>query len=523
MTPDPFIIATAKFEWNSAPYGEKTKIIKKWADLIGCSYKSLYACMDTGRKRKKGDYRIQGIEDYARIVHQIKKKPPEHLGEISCDQAIAIAIQEGLVPDSLRNKVSTINRVARDTGLRKKKRRIQRYQAERPNQMHHVDASSSKCFYIKKELPDGDHILRIHAGKKGYKNKPVPIRKRPWIYGLVDDHSGFLVGRYIAALGESAVDNFDFMSYAWGKNDDKVFFGLPEQLKGDLGPMMRGPAANEFFDRLDIIIDPSTPENKESHGKIERPWRTIWQRFEIPFFGQTDWKKFEITLSELNKRFLNFQQEYNDMPHRYEKDISRRQAWQRINLAGGAVAMPEKALSTIAKRIERTVGTDGCFSVDNVIYEVKGLHDAKVYVYQGVFNDKWVVVDKSNGEKYEVENFTPNKIGEFTGHKETPHQKAVKAANDMELSPDLYSTPKDNKNVVQLPTRIKETPIIDDPLETNTYPSMEAAMQDFIVTSDLKLKKEDRKILEQLFIENGLSRRFVIDLAFNAQREVKGA
>jgi hypothetical protein len=328
------------------------------------------------------------------------------------------------------------------------------------------------------------------------------------------------VGRYIAAHGETAADNLDFMSYAWSKNDDKVFFGLPEQLKGDLGPMMRGPAANEFFDRLGIIINPSMPENKESHGKIERPWRTIWQRFEKTFFAVTDWKKLEITLSELNRQFLNFQQEYNDMPHRYEKDISRRQSWQKISLSGGAVAMPETALSTVAKRIERTVGTDGCFSLDNVIYEVKGLHDAKVYVYQGVFNDKLVVVDKSTGEKYEVENFTPNPIGVFTGHKETPHQKAIKAAKDMELSHSLYSESKDPGNVVQIPTRIKETLTISDPLDTDAYPSMIAAMQGFISISGYVPDKEDREIIEQLILENGFSRRFVSSLAFDAQAEI---
>ena len=300
MAIDAFVMDQVKQDWLLAPRGHKTRIIQKWAQVVGCTAKTLYGMLDTGRKRKGGDRRIEGIEESAWIVHQVKKKSPEQFGEISTDQALRKAIRDGLVSDSLKGKEATINRVGRELGLHKRKRRVQRFQAERANQLHHVDGSSSKFLYIKRELGDGDYVLKLHAGTKGYKNKPVPIRLRPWIYGLTDDHSGVFVGRYVAAYGENALDNLDFLSWAWGQNGDSPFFGLPEQLKGDKGPMMRGKDAEDFFNRLGVDIDPSTPENKEAHGKIERPWRTVWQRFEKPFFACSDWKKFEISLSELN-------------------------------------------------------------------------------------------------------------------------------------------------------------------------------------------------------------------------------
>ncbi|MGD9163045.1 MAG: hypothetical protein PVG39_31860, partial [Desulfobacteraceae bacterium] len=361
--------------------------------------------------------------------------------------------------------------------------------------------------------------LKLHAGVKGYKNKPVPIRLRTWIYGLVDDYSGFYVGRYIVAYGETAVDNLDFMSWAWSKNDSKHFYGLPEKLKGDLGPMMRGKDAQDFFTRLGIEIDPSNPENKESHGKIERPWRTVWQRFEKTFFAQTDWKKYEITLSELNRQFVIFQEGYNSKPHPYEKNISRLQAWKQIINRGGAVALPEKALSTVAKRLERNVGTDGCFTINNKLYEVKGLHDAKVFVYMGVFDDKIVVEDKSTGLKYEVEDFKPNPVGIYTAHKETPHQKAIKAAKDLSITNTLYSAPADQGKVAQFPVRTKETRKIDNPLGVDSYPTINAAMQDFISLSGVVPTGEDYEGIKKLFIKNSLNRCFVKELAFEVQAE----
>jgi hypothetical protein len=517
MAIDAQMMDQIKQDWLNAPRGQKTRTVKKWAELSGCSAKTLYGYLNTGRKRKSSGRKIEGIEDYVTIVHQIKKKSPEQFGEISTDQATAIAIKTGQIPDFMKGKEATINRVGREIGMNKRKRRIQRFQAARPNQMHHVDASSSKFFYIHRELGDGDYVLRLHAGTKGYKNKPVPIRLRPWIYGLTDDHSGVFAAQYTAAYGESIMDNMLFLGWAWMQNHDKTFFGVPERIKGDKGPMMRGKYAQDFFDRMGVEIDPSTPENKESHGKIERPWRTVWQRFEKPFFACTDWKKFEISMSELNAQFMNFLVEYNNMPHRYEKNISRIQAWKRISLTGGAVAMPENALATVISRVERTVGVDGCFSIDNVTYEVKGLHDAKVWVFQGIFDDKVVVEDQFTSKKYETERFTPNGVGEFTGHKQTPHQKAQVAAEDLELSNTLYADPKPSGNVVQLPTTTKETITISDPLETNAYPSMEAATQDFISICGFVPDKENREAIEQLILENGLSRRFVTDLSLDVQ------
>ncbi len=520
MSLDPYIKRIILSDWEAAPYGAKMHVLQEWAGITGYSVRNLSRELGNKDRRTKGKRRIENIEDYVNIVFQIKKKPPEHIGEITTEQAIRIAISNGLIPDEMKNvSISTFDRIGREENLNKKVRRVQRFQAEYPNQLHHVDASSSKCFYVHRKTPDGDYVLKLHRGSQYYKNKPAPIRLRPWVYGLVDDYSGYYVARYTVAYGENAKDNLLFLAWAWEKNEDKPFFGLPEKLKGDLGPMMRGKSANNFLERLNVEKDPSEPENKEAHGKIERPWRTVWQRFEAPFFVQPDWKKFEITLSELNRQFLNFQQEYNNRAHRYEKEITRLQAWKRINQRGGAVAMPENALSTITKTIERTVGADGCFCIDNVPYEVKGLHNAKVYVEVGVFEDKIAVKDKNTGEKYEVENFKPNPVGTFTAHKETAHQGAVKAAKTLEVTNTLYETPQEQGNITHFPTHVKKIREVENPLAVDAYSSVDEAIKGFISICGVRLNKENREAIKNLIIEHGLSRRFVTDLALQVESE----
>ena len=516
------IKAQIKSEWQAAPVGAKSRVIARWAETLNVAYQSLYRQLEIGRKRN-GARKIDGIEQAAEIIAQIKKRPPKDAGEIATDQAVELALENGAIPEQLAGvSIGTWNRVMRECGLARQPRRVQRYQALYPNQLHHVDASSSQFFYIHRE-EDGEYILRLHASTgTGYKNKPIPTRLRPWLYGLTDDYSGYHIARYCAAAGESLADNLQFLAWAWGANEDKPFFGIPERIKADQGPLMKGDASREWLDRLGIDPDGSRPYEKDAHGKIERPWRTLWGRFEKAFFVESDWKRFEITLTELNRRFRIYQdEEYNQRSHRYEREITRVDAWRRINLRGGAVAIPENAIATAARRHIRTVGQDGCISLDGISYEVKGLHSAKVRVYEGVFEDRLVVEDIRTGEKYETKRFAPLPLDTYKASKETPHQKAAKAAADLELRNTLYTdkAAEAGGKITRIPTRIKETRKIGNPLDIDAYASIDAAMRDFVAICPVRLEAKDREAIRDLIIESGLSKTYVRDLALEIQAE----
>ncbi|MEN6375354.1 MAG: hypothetical protein ABFD75_11330 [Smithella sp.] len=518
---DPVILNMVKTDLANAPSGGRTTVMQSWAKRLDVSPQSLYRVFPAGRTRK-GERKIAGIEEAAITVAKIKARPPEHRGQITTADALRIALDNNLIPSTLSAVPSgTFDRVLREIGANKQRRRIERFQAERPNEMHHVDASSSNCFYVHHELPNGDYALRLHGGTKDYKNKPVPIRLRPWIYGLTDDYSGYHSARYVAALGESAGDNLDFLCWAWSQIPGKELFGLPEKIKGDHGPMMSSDGIPDWFERLGITIDPSEVLNKDAHGKIERPWRTMWQRFEIPFFAESDWKKFEISLSELNIRFARYQQEYNERAHRFEKTITRRQAWLKINQCGGAIALPENAIKTIVRRYSRKLDQAGCFSLDKEFYEVKGLHDAWVWIYLGMFDDRMVAVDQRTGEKYEVFDFRPNKLGEYTATKETPYQQVRKAAAELTgIHNTLYTEDVVAPvNVTKLPTRIKQVKTIENPLNVDTYPNIDTALKEFQGLCGFVLDQENREQVRDMIIESGLSRRTVIDLAMEIQAE----
>jgi transposase InsO family protein len=517
---------------KKAKHGEKRRIVVKWAEMLGVAPQTIYRALPKNATRRKRSAVRQhdGIEDAARIIAMLKYSCPEHRGTIITRDAKENALLNGMIDQRFATvPVGSFDRVIRDLGINQQRRRVQRFQAERPNEMHHVDASSSDCFYVSEQLPDGDYLLRLHKGHRDYKNKPIPVDGlRPWYYGVVDDHSGVFSARMIAARGESAADNMDFLCWAWSKQEGKDLYGLPDKLKGDLGPMMRSPEFQEFLGRLNVDIDPSLPGEKEAHGKIEVSWSKIWRSFEKGFFMASDWKTFTIAMSELMERFGHWLERYNQNKHRFEKKISKKQMWERINRHGGAVLMPENGLHTIVRRWQREVRQDGTFSLDGTLYEVKGLHDASVWVYQGLFDGKMVVVDRKTGDKFEVDDFAPHKLGEFKEAAETGYQKTRKAAAELTgVQNKLYTAEHQAmiatdqpRNVIKMPVKTTVREIVN-PLDLDKYPSVNAAIADLQRLTGIVWHKDDpeRAGLAKYITENGLSRRFVADLAGELQIE----
>ncbi|MBI3755753.1 MAG: hypothetical protein HY265_06305, partial [Deltaproteobacteria bacterium] len=511
MTLFPSIIEQIKNDLSNTPYKAKEDILRTWSQILGRSRQNIYAIIRGKNKDKKREGSPVSPEYYnwTRIVFAIKKSPPDGAGEISTDQAAALAVKWGKLPeDALLVPIGTFNAIARQIGLSKKGRRVSRFQASRPNMAHHFDASSSKFLYIAGKTGDGDYIVKVHRpGSGDYKNKPIPCdRLRPWYYGVVDDHSGRLEGTIFAAEGETAGHSLKAICMAWEE------MGMPDQLLADQGMLKKGFISKDLIARLDVRLPESMPYAKEAHGKIERPWRTAWQRFEKPFYAG-DWKNFNILLSELKAQLKIFlTDDYNQLPHRFEKQITKMQAWERINLQGGIVRIPADAIATAAKRRERTIGADGILRYEGRLYEVKHLFNAKVIVFEGVFSDRLVVQDKADGKKYEVRDFAPLDIGEYRAHPETPHQKLIKESAEIleGAAPMLYADKKSApENIIAMPTRVKEEREIADPFDITVYPTLKEALKEFMEIVGQTITDGERRDTEALIMQHGLKKVFV--------------
>ncbi len=529
MSINPEVIAQMKAELLSAPYGHKEEFKQRWALVLNLSPATISRLTSDGTRIRKGAPRRPELREWAKIVAQVKKRPPEEAGEISTDQAVRIAIEAKLIPVSAMDvHVSTFDRVMRELGTSKKSIRANRIQADRPNKAHHFDASTSAFFYIAGKT-GADYVLRMHRPAKHYKNKPIPVDSlRPWYYGLIDDHSGRSITRCTAAQGESAADSLLFLSWAWSE------LGLPEELHADQGMLKKCLASSEFISRLGIALPEYTPYNKRGHGKIERPWRTTWQRFEKQFFAVDEWQKFEISLAEFNQRLLNFIEEQNERPHRFERQLSRMDAWRRVMLNGGIVTLPENALATVARRAKRKVDVDGTLEYGGQIFSVKGLHDAWVYVYEGVFDpstkaeSRLVVQDIVTRERFEVKYFKPLNIGEFKAHPDTEHVKAVKAGAELSIPETALpyrdrgqKTENREQKVVSLRIRTTEREVASV-FDVEHYASIEDAWTEIHETVGVRMwTDEERRDVEKIITENKLEKEAVRSLALELREAIE--
>lgn len=489
------ILAQVIYDWQNAPYGHKTTVIRKWAEVLDVSYNCLYMqissrmCMSKRKRRNdKGKRFNQNIEEWTRIVWGIKLRPPKEAGQISSDQALELAIKNGAVPaEAEEHPVSTYNRIANDLGLNRTTGRFNRFQAKYANLVHQIDASNSKFFYVARKLPNGDCVLKMHRpAKKPYKNQPTPTGDRLLLYGLVDDFSGQQICRYTNAPGESGPDGLLFLHYAWGEKEDKrvQFSGLPKMVYIDNGPIKKNTAVQKHLENLDIKVIPRTPYNSQAGGKIERPWATLFQRLELPFFVE-GWEKLEILMSELNRQLINYQLKYNAGPHRYQKDLSREQMWwNSVNEHGGIITVPPDALATAYKQKKHSV-RGGYFTHETVEYEVIGLDEGPIWMCKGLYSDRFVAVHRKTKQKYEVKLFKPLSFGQRIEKVKTEAEKIVEESREnISISNILFSEDKPANNVVNMPVRQKEEREIEDPLKIPEVDVTEGEGDEMIFASD---------------------------------------
>lgn len=525
MAINPEIMQQIRAELQTAPHGFRGELVARRAEMYGVSEATIYRSLQLKARTRKDAPKRPELWAAARIVAQIKKRPPTEAGEISTDQAMGIAVTEGHVgPWLIEEHPATINRCMQELGTTKKSIRASRYQAKLPNQAHHFDASTSKFFYIARQMPDGEYILKMHRPAKHYKNKPIPVDAlRPWYYGLIDDHSGRIIVDLVAAQGENAQDSIMMLERFWRE------MGLPKKLLADQGMLKKCIASSTWVQLVGVELPQMMPYASRGHGKVERIWRTLWQRFEKPSYVVNDWDKYEITLTEHRRRLQNHIEEINAMPHRFERGVTRIDAWRRVMLNGGITILPEDSLAAAANETKRKVDVDGMLEYRGGVYEVKGLHDAWVNVYEGIFTDALVVKEIATGARFEVRDFKPLDEGEYRAHKQTEHQKMVKAGAELMIGAEAlpYSGRGDAEtrgrgdNIISLPIRRTEIEVASV-FDVEHYACLEDAWAEIHETVGARMwTEQERRDVEQIVTEGKLAKDVVKSLAMDLREAVE--
>jgi hypothetical protein len=207
----------------------------------------------------------------------------------------------------------------------------QTMRTEYPNQVHFADPSVCLIYFA----PGGKQ--KLIGDDELYKNKNfLEGKNKCWRYVLTDHYSGSICVRYYASMGETAVNMYDFLLYAWGQkeNNVNVFHGICELLIWDCGTANIARATTNALKAFGVKTMPHMPGNPRAKGQVENANNLVETQFESRL-------RFEPvnSVEELNDAAERFYTAYNanlinglDTRLRRGRLIvgSRTNLWQRI-------------------------------------------------------------------------------------------------------------------------------------------------------------------------------------------------
>lgn len=420
----PQLKAQIKAEVDSADHGERSAIVQRWADSIinpntgePVSKATVWRAIDVTNGTKRCDREPIIPQEYINIVGKIK------LGEymsgpkgrvLATEDAIEEAEMLGLIPEDTV-KVATLDRRLRKAGWNKK-RTYEMHEDEYVNQVHQLDFSRSEYFEV--GIDDyGKMTIKVNGRNQSwdYKNKPKKERFRLWIATSVDSYSRAMVARYVPATGENLQMAADTLGFFWQRKDSEhPMIHLPEVLKTDQGSIGKFlKHHNHFSKETGIRIELSGSKSNrladhQSQGKVERRFRTLWQRFELKMVSRL--KKMgieELSLEDLNT-----------LVHDYciqllkKKHPRRSQSIGELYMAG--LRMNEQRTLTtdindlLFTENTRKVASTKTISIDNQLYRVP-----EKYAYQRIkvmrtADNEWYGMSMDGNDSFHLVEWSPD-------------------------------------------------------------------------------------------------------------------
>lgn len=481
---DPVILNQAIMEMEQAGFGQKKAVLSRWLGILGVTEATFYreagkmveperkARADRGR-RKRPEY-----EAWVEEIMRLKYTKLRGVRSLTTADARELALKWGLVPPEAADlPEGTINRIARERNIRPAKRRENRFEAARGNQLHQVDASRSEYFQVHRVV-GGEWILKLSP--RQFKNRAVSESgQRVWVWGLVDDYSGCRAARYCIARGENAADGIEFLQWAWSKVADHApFQGIPDILYMDNGPLAKTKAFQHFCREVaGVDLKVHEAYRSQATGKCEAGWKDIWRRFEAKFLREPGWQDREFSLAELNQEIAAYVRErVNRRDHR-RLPGSKEAAWlESAHAHGGVVEIELEAWKHIFHRLTRTLDAAGCFDFERQVYQVKEIHSCQVQVWKGVTDGALLAVDQRDKRKYPAVLFQPKPLGDYRSGKETPLEVLLKQPVTVEGEAKVTFMPEEGTNVVHLVRTAEKREGLELPVAVEA-PSLEEVAQ----------------------------------------------
>ena len=306
---------------EAAGHGSKTAVLEEWARRLSPDPDDPMSTQTLRRKIRHRKGKAKETSGRPRkipgalidFVEKAKARGIEMgLGdrELSTEKCLDIAERKG-VAGAAEASPSAVNRRLRENGFRETKRK-RKVEADFATQVQLLDFSRSKYLQVRDYDEEADDWLLEVSGKQlSYKDPEGAFRT--WYAMIIDDHSRVRLGRLFCDTSENALLGLTFLRWAWTREEDEhPLRHVPRILQTDFGAFRRSKRVQNAFDALGEVQ--LKKAGKDAQGKIERSFRTLWQRFELPFAVEHR-DGYQIHLTDFNHLLKEHLLEEAGRPH----------------------------------------------------------------------------------------------------------------------------------------------------------------------------------------------------------------
>lgn len=145
-----------------------------------------------------------------------------------------------------------------------------------PNHVHQVDPSLCVLYY----LGGKQYLLRDEEFYKNKLEKVAKIQAKCWRYVLTDHYSGLILPRYYVQAGESQQTLFEFLMWAWQRQEGRLGHGLPRLLVWDKGSANTATGIKSLLAALEVEALAHAAERSNVKGQVETSQRIVESKFE---------------------------------------------------------------------------------------------------------------------------------------------------------------------------------------------------------------------------------------------------
>lgn len=296
---------------DAASHGQAGGIVEEVAAYLGWSASKLYTRLKrdvgwaSGRnaRRDKGSTRVsmESLEQLAAMARESLRANGKQIlftpdgAQILGANGVDLPVSHGQL-----NRLMKARKL--NVGAQRQANAVQTLRSLHPNHVHEVDPSLCVLYYMRGRQA-------IMEAKEFYKNKFENYAKvllKVWRYVLWDHASSIDVFRYYEAKGENPATLYEFLMWAWSRQPDREFHGVPRILLWDKGSANTSASIRALCDALEVATLTHKAGAPRVKGGVEGANNLIECKFESRL-------KFEPvhSVEELNAAALAWQNAFN--------------------------------------------------------------------------------------------------------------------------------------------------------------------------------------------------------------------